>query len=309
MTHGQGVAAIVAAVAASAPAHAREPPVWLEIDCADVNAAEVRRIAAIELHAELAASPEGVTRVRMACADGKLELHVDDPVTGKTVERAIALDQVAPAARDRLIALAIAELVGASWGELALHPQPVVEPMGARAPPAVRAAVLETVRHPLRIEAVGQVRALPNGPDLMLGGGVRIGERRGNWAWSIDVIADHGETATPLGDVTVDAISAGASLLWTRHAFALGAGLRGGPGWLAGTPSMRSVAGGTVAGAWGGPFASAGAQLEIRRVLAVELTGEGGWSLMSITGRVAGASDVALDGPWLGVQLGVGLLR
>src|SRR5262249_54002562 len=163
------------------------------------NAPEIRRILAIELHASLEThAPDAVTRVRMACSDGRVVLHVDDSVTGKSLERAIALDAVAPAARNRLLALAIAELIGASWSELALHAQRIVEPIGPRAPPEARAAALESVRTPLRIEAVAQVRAMPSGPDLLVGGGLRIGARYRAWGWSVDALVDHGEVATPL---------------------------------------------------------------------------------------------------------------
>src|SRR4029077_7676204 len=72
-------------------------------------------------------------------------LRVLDPTTGKSVERSVALAQAAPTARARLLALAIAELVAASWSELESNPQPKAPPAEPLAPVEAREAARRVV--------------------------------------------------------------------------------------------------------------------------------------------------------------------
>ena len=62
-----------------------------------------------------------------------------------SLDRTIDLKE-APRARARLLALAIVELISASWTELETNPDPVVPPAGVRAAPEARRAALGAVR-------------------------------------------------------------------------------------------------------------------------------------------------------------------
>ena len=149
----------VAALLALAPRHANaqagaiaHPSVSLEVDpCVQADVAEVRRIVGIELGALLedrepaggAATTKGAsdtTRVTVACAGPLVELRVDDPLTGKGLTRPIDLSTSSATARSRLLAIAIAELVAASWTELESNPHPRVVPAGPPASTAAREA-------------------------------------------------------------------------------------------------------------------------------------------------------------------------
>lgn len=83
----------------------------------------MRRIVGIELAVEpVDVDTLGTTRVRASCTRDATLLEVDDGVTGKLTSRRIDLEGTARVARSRLLALAIAELVSASWAELRLRP-------------------------------------------------------------------------------------------------------------------------------------------------------------------------------------------
>src|SRR5204863_3029658 len=118
------------------------------------------------------ASPdEATTQVTATCSGEAAHLRVLDPTTGKSVERSVALSQAAPTARARLLALAIAELVAASWSELESNPDPKAPPAAPLAPVEAREAARGVIA-PFRIElaAVADARLLAT-RDLLCGGG------------------------------------------------------------------------------------------------------------------------------------------
>lgn len=85
------------------------------------------RVVRIELGSTIvtgngAGDPSNTTRVTVTCDGGRVRLRVDDPITGKALERSIEIADVAPAVRARILGLAIVELVAASWIELELRP-------------------------------------------------------------------------------------------------------------------------------------------------------------------------------------------
>ena len=88
--------------------------------CVDVDAAEVRRLLRIELAAELLLPsepvPDTAPRAAVTCEEAQVRLQIEDPITGKSLGRRLALRTAAAATRARLLALALAELLLASWG-------------------------------------------------------------------------------------------------------------------------------------------------------------------------------------------------
>jgi hypothetical protein len=72
----------------------------------------------------------------------EMVVTIDDAATQKSVRRAIHLGDVVPTARPRALALAVAELLRASWAELAM---PSVPPPTAPVPAAVRDGVQQRV--------------------------------------------------------------------------------------------------------------------------------------------------------------------
>lgn len=108
---------------------------------------------------EVAPTPHGpdtalaILRVEVSPCTADAEavtVSIDDLVTRKSVRRVVALDDVPPAGRARALALAAAELLRASWAELALPAVPLPE---APVPTAIRRAVLAHMRPAVMAEA------------------------------------------------------------------------------------------------------------------------------------------------------------
>jgi hypothetical protein len=113
--------------------------------CVPIELETFHRVLAIELGTSIEYSPDAAnardgTMVRVGCNDSGIELSLIDDVTHKAMQRSVELPQVAPAARARLLALAVAEFVVASWVELRLSEPPPIAPVGPPTPPAAAAA-------------------------------------------------------------------------------------------------------------------------------------------------------------------------
>ena len=174
MNRAVACAIVLASSVASAGEH---PTVQLEIDpCIVAPADEIRRVVAVELGALVDDGNDtnaDRTHVTVACQDGAVALRVDDPITGKSLARTIELASTLPVARGRLVALAIVELVSASWTELELNPTPRVQPRGQRSSAAARDAALSAV-----LARTDQSMQLRSRLALATSGEKFLGERR-----------------------------------------------------------------------------------------------------------------------------------
>ena len=318
----------VALFCASSSVLAREahPLVQLDIDpCVAVSRDEVRRVVSVELGALLsdATAPAGDrTRVNVTCSESVVALRVDDPLTGKSLARTVDLGAAIERARARLLALAVVELISASWTELDVNPQPRVPPAGLRSSPEARQAALATVRAqseratPLRLRLLalgGGINFFSNA-GFLGGGGLRLArDHRRRIGWMVDVQATHGTSNASLGTVSTDVLSAGAAFVfcqpWTRVSLRLGGGLRGGAVRLSGvpTPSAPDAHGAAFWGAWVGPMALGNVTVIATRRLVIDAAVEGGYVVAPVGGLVAGRREVAVDGAWIGFQLGIGI--
>jgi hypothetical protein len=110
------------------------PAVAVTVDrCVPVDHDKLHELLAIELGTSTAPSTTAPTRVSVSCSPRGIELHLQDGVTRKSMSRVLPASSFADASSTRLLALAIAEFVVASWIELAVQPAPAVEPVGAPA--------------------------------------------------------------------------------------------------------------------------------------------------------------------------------
>ena len=147
-----------------------------------------------------------------------------DPTTGKSLARTVALTEAAPNGRARLLALAVAELVVASWSELQSNPQPRAPPATPLAPYAAREAARAAVAdRSLELAAAFDVHVLASG-DFLFGGGARAAV----WISPLilarfDALADYAELDRATGSVAVIMPSVSAALGVSRW---IGASLR-----------------------------------------------------------------------------------
>lgn len=145
-------------IQAPRPAAAASVPVQIEIKaCNYLDRGEVLRVLRAELRIPTTAEGSAdATRALIVCSGERLVIEVSDPISRKLLRRNFALQEPEHPGMSRLVGIAAAELVLASWAEVALNAQPRVEPEGA--PPS--AEVLASVRSRLEPEP----QSPPKGP-------------------------------------------------------------------------------------------------------------------------------------------------
>ena len=324
---------LVATGARAEPPEAGRARIELSIEpCTDVSPDEVRRIAAIELRATAVEAPvhdPGTTRAEVSCEGEVAKIRVLDPLTGKSLARDIALDRVAAPARSRLLALAVVELVSASWIELEANPAPEVAPVAPPVRGEDRVAALEVVREraasqPVvasapraapgtwRITAELGVRWFAVDSEPLLGVGARVGvDPLSTLGVDLDVMAEHGTSSSALGSVALDSASIGAVMRFRREIARLtlhgGPGVRAGLAWIAGYPSAPALAvGHQIDGVWAAPVAAVGIGYTTPQHLALELGLEAGYVVLPVRGIVDEGRDVRADGFFSGATIGAG---
>jgi len=280
--------------------------------CPRVSESEVRRLTRIEL----ANGGSSTLRIRatVECVASEAVVRVDDPVTRKSLSRTIDLANVDAKVLPRYLALAIAELVEASWAELTLPAPRVVEPSGEAPGQEVRAAAEAQVRAPgpLRLEAFALARRFPSSKLWQLGGGVRLALSGPILGGLLEIDAAHGQRDTGLGQIAVDSATAALSLTGTvpldsSVTFTGSLGGRVGVGIVTGTPfDSALIRGGSFAAVWLGPCASVKAIASLGHWFA-SLALEGGLTLLGVQGTFNGLSGPGLVGPWFGLSLGIGV--
>ncbi|MBL9037298.1 MAG: hypothetical protein JNG84_02175 [Archangium sp.] len=286
--------------------------------CPGVSAVEVQRIAAIELTG--APTLPKPLSARVTCTANLAELQVDDPVTRKTLVRRVDLSGSILKARPRTLALALAELVSASWSELLLQAPKVVEPVGPAPAKEVEVKAREVLPAPAasgqwRLEASAVARVLPEAATVQWGAALRgVWFPRGRWGVAFDVGAERADVARVAGRVALDSASLSLSAArWFQPLEALhvsvSGGARLGVARVVGQPGDDGATlGGTVAGVWAGPRLGG----DIGWKLGPVVLGAGvevGYAIGRVTGEVAGERPVGIDGLWVETRLTVGYRR
>jgi hypothetical protein len=314
------------------PAH-----VEMHIDpCAPVDADDARRIVAIELRAEVAdpsTTDPATTRVEVACVDRVVELRVTDPLTGKSLTRRVALADQPKKSRSRLLALAIAELIAASWSELETNPEPAVAPaappapveekeaarrtVASRVPPPMRVGAPRPVAppvqfedHGVRVSAVVGTRWFMVGSDPLFGIGARATfDLAAGPEISIDAMAESGSVSSALGTIAVDSWTVGAAAsahrTFGRLTLHAGGGLRLGLAHFSGDPSSSALTEGrTLSAPWGGPMLTSGGLFDLGRRFALSLDAEVGYAALPARALVSSGPDARVEGAFLGATVG-----
>ncbi len=151
-------------------------PVVTTVDpCVPLDLAHFRRLLGIELGTSIdyqvdAPLEPGRTWVHLTCLPEGITLQLQDGVTHKSMMRVLDVAQIAPAERTRLLALAVAEFVVASWVELRAVPEPSVPAVGALAEPEPDPIVTATLDKRLA-EVIPQQTAARQAWEVALGGG------------------------------------------------------------------------------------------------------------------------------------------
>ncbi|HVG57410.1 MAG TPA: hypothetical protein VNA24_02565 [Hyalangium sp.] len=283
-------------------------PVQVVADpCVGVSAAEVQRIATVELSGSR--GPTAPVQAHLSCRDSAVEVRVDDAITRKSLLRSIDLTPLAESTRARYVALAIAELVAASWSELLL-PEPRVVPTGPPPSKAERAAAVQalpTSRFTLLVAATGRTFRKPG--LWLVGASLRVQSTTpGQLGLAVELAGAHGSARVEAGTVNVDILDGAAFVTWSPLqsflAATVGAGVRAGGARLLGVPSdTASFTGGAIAGALAGPCAMGQLSLGGPSVGA-SLGLEVGTPVWRLRGEANGVTVMHLEGMWLSASLG-----
>jgi hypothetical protein len=295
--------------------------------CGQLSQAEVERIFAADLGVSLSElEPREGVSVQVACNGSTIALRVDDRISRKHSERTIELQAENPKARSRLVAIAAAELVLASWAELAVNPDPEVEPEGipvqASTKLAVRRLVTERIDRPrparpradeeergvARMLALASTRQIFNAEGQLWGFGVRGGyDQTRLVSWAADALFEAGTVRPGTADLHLSVATASAAVFfhhrWGVLTGRVGAGLRAG---LTVSSTGEEESGHATASPWGWPLGALSVSVFPIGPLVLDLQGEAGYAVLPVAGTGGGAG-AAIRGMWLGLQLGAGI--
>jgi hypothetical protein len=297
--------------------------------CPGLDSAEVERLVELELDEvtrEIRLGP--ALRVELRCDAQHLEIAVDDPLTGKRLSREVPAPIDEPG-RERVVALAIAQLFSASWLELLLAEPPVTERDGDGVdigPVAASGTSDESIHAARRVAetATGRRRDI----ELLAGAGVRGRsleaatfaalhldlELRGWLTPSLGLLGragfDFGQADRIQGQVRGHAATAGIGLAWRWHprpSIGLGGSgfLAGGWARVEGRSDDPSVPTAHTQGATAEATAGIGPRVFFRR-FRMDVDAELGGMLRAPEGLVARQQSVTMGGLYFGATLRLG---
>lgn len=292
--------------------------VSLTIDsCIDAKSELVQSLFLLELGTSDSparqAEAEAETKVEVGCDGELIVIEVHDPVTGKSLVRRIGAGE--RSGRERLLALAVVELLVASWIELEATPDPVVTPADTVADKGTQDSAREIVRGRLPSPAPWQTTLSVHGTaswnDAVLGGagiGVARHSPRG-FGWSADVTLQAGEDDVTLGAVSISSIGISGAVHLRREVgpthLSVATGARFSAVTMTGEPEGGDVLGGRVSGVAGGPLVRVAGEMRAGSFTAI-LSIESGYNALEMRGLVDGEGETSIDGIWLGSVLAAG---
>jgi hypothetical protein len=296
----------------------------LEIhDCADVRSAEVERVLALELLADRRDDEPRVaetgprTKASVTCSTSEARLVVHDEVSERTVTRVVLLSTMPAAVRDRLLAIALAELVWASVTEppsrRATKTEAPPKPAGERARETVRA---QRSTRPYEAGAVFASHGFPSDSGFATFGAglVLVVPFRERLAAGVDLLAEYGTRSLPLGEMSGLVVSTRPSvgvLLLHGSVDVLGSvGARLGVVRLSGSATdARTASGATVFGALVAPTAAVDFRFRVHPRIHPTFDLEAGWVVRSVVGTVGGTAERSgATGAILGATLGLAIV-
>jgi hypothetical protein len=313
----------------AAGARAQLPPaVSVSVDpCVPVDHGKLHELLAIELGTSTAhgSAPAAATRVNVGCSPVGIELRVEDGVTRKSMARVLPASSFADASSTRLLALAIAEFVVASWIELRVQPAPAVEPIGPPAGADARRVAESAVaeRTPEAAAQRSSERALFASGGLqwwpaeeldLFGGGLRL--QLPLWdtlIWTVS--ADFGAASTELryGELNLFTASAGLAialeLRLDEHAvLQLGPGARLGLTRIDADADPSLAADDEFTAPYGGPLWLTRLVVRLSDTLRVAIDAELGLTTLPASAEIQGeGTALELAGVWFNAVIGAGL--
>jgi hypothetical protein len=301
---------LVSSLLGASPALAASPDVRTTAQgCSGYDAERLDELLAIEtatIAAEHAARPSDV---RLSCRDAVVTVHVS--LRDGTGERSSVVDPGTAdrAARTRLLALTITELLADLWRDAPAPP----EALPKEAPPVdERPAKPASARPPSWVLHGGAaVRSMLDPRTGLLGGTLGVAFRASPYvAIGVDVEGLFGSARSEHADVGVTLVSTAVHAVFGPRigdvTLGAGPGARLGVVRFSPTVDEANTVGHDVSGPWAGPFALAVAQWT-KAHFAVRASLELGVATWPFVGTVNGqAEELALRGVWFGGTVGAG---
>ncbi|MCC7539206.1 MAG: hypothetical protein IT379_23490 [Deltaproteobacteria bacterium] len=233
-------------------------------------------------------------------------------LTRKWVRRSIVLDDVPEGERPRALALAMAELLRASWAELAFADDPEAPPALVRSLDERLARVSRHARsdRAVTIRALAIGRFFPASPLFVAGGRLGVAFSLGAWSIHGGAIVAGGSRGTSIGEVFATAATGylGGGLRWTEGRWArVTASIRGELGGVAASGQGRSddVQSRDTGGLLALSAAEMSFELRLARAWSIALDVESGVVLAGISLLADGREAASLSGAFLGVSIGI----
>lgn len=146
-------------------------------DCVPIDRAQLDRLLSIELGTSAdtaASSATGPTLVRVGCVPAGIELNLQDALTQKGMVRVLSRESFRDASSTRLLALAIAEFVVASWVELRLPQKVEPEPVMGTAPATAAAREVAANTAAERVQPAPRAREDETHTEIGLSGQLQV---------------------------------------------------------------------------------------------------------------------------------------
>lgn len=318
---------ILVSVAPQVRAQSSGPRVTIHVEpCVPVNRPQLERLLAVELSTSTgpATGPAAPTEVRVDCVADGIELQLRDGVTRKTMARVLPASSFTDASSTRLLALAVAEFIVASWVELEVRPQPVIEPVGPRpkadvVEAATRVAQTASRRTELEQPLDGSISAAVTGQawsahrGLLFGAQLRVLQLVAP-PLAITLVGDFGtaNVRVALGSVALSTTSGALALGFHFEAEELavyaGPGVRVGVAYMRGDPDDTTR---TVGKSFFAPYAGPliWGRLEYRPTLRLRLALELEFGAVTVAARAFTLESrvLSLEGVWGTAGLAIGL--
>jgi hypothetical protein len=284
-------------------------------ECTVAPLEQVMAVLRVEIGARLAPSfSPRAYEVRIDCERSAVLITASTPAQGTRTGRT-DLAGAPPKVRPRIVALAVAEIVGAldreatSLPSVAAAPRPAVSPSPMGEPASDEST--RSVRRipPVSISAFAQTSSFRMDGRWLGGGGVRFEYSAAHFSAGIDTVFLTADQHLAFGSTRSSLVYASPFAAWrsgTRQvAILVGAGYAAGAATLVGRATDPSYGAATLSGGWTAPYAFAA--LAFAAVGAVRLEGrvQAGWVASPVVGEVAQGGDVRFEGLWAGGQVGV----
>lgn len=284
--------------------------------CADVAPDSLRAHVQRELSDTTGAPARlDAIAVSLRCDGAMIEVRVDDARTRKTLLRTIARRDDGADARDRELALAISELVAASWLELALsRTDERVRTQQRRAVVAQEPLEVVSARAPswwfVVAPSVTTVLVDRGAQRPFWGARLSMMSARRTLRGTASIAYESGASLGFVGELRVDVVSASASVAasyargdWDVGA---GAGARGGVALFSATPfNTSAVEARAAAGGWIGPAANVWAAWTPSARLGLRVHAESGYALVGTHATVLGRREASMAGGWFAADVGL----